>query len=195
MAFTNTVTLSLVRIWEHDSYSCVGGGYKSYDTKSHLLRGDFESLWPHVDLLVHIHAGNHEEDAGPPGSPRQQPAQPEDDRSLVLLRIKYDSGRVGNFSYSAPQKIPSEMALLCSLSSHPCGQGTRDVHLTWTTLTTKTRERGSVKMMRTREKTVRAMAHTPGPSSHPAHTGHSYCVLDTPPPPHRGGPGCDHCCC
>ena len=62
------------------------------------------------------------------------------------------------------------------LESGSEGQGIRDVDLTCTTLTTKTRERGSVKMMRTREKTVRAMAHTPGPSSHPAHTGHS---LDT----------------
>ena len=58
------------------------------------------------------------------------------------------------------------------LESGSEGQGIRDVDLTCTTLTTKTRERGSVKMMRTREKTVRAMAHTPGPSSHPAHTGH-----------------------
>ena len=44
------------------------------------------------------------------------------------------------------------------------------VSFTWTTLTTKTSERGSVKMMRTKENTVRAMAHTPGPSSQPEST-------------------------
>ena len=69
----------------------------------HLLRGDFKSLGPHVNLLVHIHARNYEEDPGAPRSPRQQPAQPEDDRSLVLLRIKYDSSQ-GEFIIQSSSK-------------------------------------------------------------------------------------------
>ena len=39
----------------------------------------------HVDLLVDINTGDDEEDPGPPGSSCQQPTQPEDDGSLVLL--------------------------------------------------------------------------------------------------------------
>ena len=38
--------------------------------------------------------------------------------------------------------------------------------LTWTTLTTKHRETGSVDTMRSKEKTVNKCAHIPGPSSH-----------------------------
>ena len=38
-----------------------------------------------INLLVNIHTGNDEEDARPPGSPGQEPAQPEDDGPLVLL--------------------------------------------------------------------------------------------------------------
>ena len=38
-----------------------------------------------INLLVNIDAGNDEEDAGAPGSPRQEPAKPEDDGPLVLL--------------------------------------------------------------------------------------------------------------
>ena len=65
----------------------VGRCFTAFCTQcsTHLLWGYFISFGSHVDLLVLIHAGNHEEDAGPPGSPRQQPAQPEDDRPLVLL--------------------------------------------------------------------------------------------------------------
>ena len=43
---------------------------------------------PHVNLLVDVDAGDDEEDAGAPGSPRQQSAQPEDDRPLVLLPLQ-----------------------------------------------------------------------------------------------------------
>ena len=52
----------------------------------YLLRRDLVCGGSEVNLLIHIHAGNHEEDAGAPRSPRQQPAQPEDDRPLVLLK-------------------------------------------------------------------------------------------------------------
>ena len=38
-----------------------------------------------VNFLVDIHTGDDKEDPGPPGSSCQQPAQPEDDGSLVLL--------------------------------------------------------------------------------------------------------------
>ena len=59
--------------------------YSLLHTGTHLLWGYFISFGSHVNLLILIHAGNHEEDAGSPGSSRQQPAQPEDDRPLVLL--------------------------------------------------------------------------------------------------------------
>ena len=52
----------------------------------YLLGRDLVCGGSEVNLLIHIHAGNHEEDAGAPRSPRQQPAQPEDDRPLVLLK-------------------------------------------------------------------------------------------------------------
>ena len=54
----------------------------------YLLRRDLVCGGSEVNLLIHIHAGNHEEDAGAPRSPRQQPAQPEDDRPLVLLPLQ-----------------------------------------------------------------------------------------------------------
>ena len=50
-----------------------------------LLRGNFKCLTSHVDLLVNIHTGDDKEDPRPPGSSCQQPAQSEDDGSLVLL--------------------------------------------------------------------------------------------------------------
>ena len=40
---------------------------------------------PHVDLLVHVHAGDDKEDSRAPGPSCQQPAQSEDDGPLVLL--------------------------------------------------------------------------------------------------------------
>ena len=52
---------------------------------THLLGGNFKCLTPHVDLLIDIKTGDDEEDPGPPGSSCQQPAQSEDDGSLVLL--------------------------------------------------------------------------------------------------------------
>ena len=42
-------------------------------------------MCPHVDLLVLVDAGDDEEDAGPPGSPREEAPQAEDDSTLVLL--------------------------------------------------------------------------------------------------------------
>ena len=51
----------------------------------YFLRWDLESFCPHVDLLVDVNAGDDKEDPGPPGPARQQPAQSEDDGSLVLL--------------------------------------------------------------------------------------------------------------
>ena len=50
-----------------------------------LLRGDLVRLGSHIDLLVNIYAGDDEEDSRPPGSSSHQPAQSEDDGSLVLL--------------------------------------------------------------------------------------------------------------
>ena len=90
MAFTNTVTLSLVRIWEqHFIYSEVNR-IKTllirYLICGHLLRRDIVGDRPHVDLLVDVEAGDDEEDPGPPGAARHQATQPEDDCSLVLLQ-------------------------------------------------------------------------------------------------------------
>ena len=60
---------------------------------SHLLGRDLVCRGPHVDLLVGVDTGNDEEHAGPPGSPRQQPAQPEDDRALVFLHKRHFMAR------------------------------------------------------------------------------------------------------
>ena len=54
-----------------------------------LLRGDLVGGGPHVDLLVHVEAGDDEEHARAPRPARHQPAQPKDDRSLILLGITY----------------------------------------------------------------------------------------------------------
>ena len=52
---------------------------------THLLGRDLVGGGPHVDLDVDVHAGDHEEDAGPRGATRQEAAEAEDDGSLVLL--------------------------------------------------------------------------------------------------------------
>ena len=46
---------------------------------------NFKSLTSHIYFLINIKTGDDEEDPRPPGSPSQQPAQPEDDGPLVLL--------------------------------------------------------------------------------------------------------------
>ena len=56
-----------------------------YPGNFHLLRRNFIGASTHINLLVNIHTGDDEEDSRPPGSSRQQPAQSEDDGSLVLL--------------------------------------------------------------------------------------------------------------
>ena len=53
---------------------------------SYLLGRDLVVVGPHVDLLVGVHTREDEEHAGPPGAPHQQPTQPEDDGSLILLK-------------------------------------------------------------------------------------------------------------
>ena len=51
---------------------------------------------PEVNFLVDIHTGDDKEDPGPPGSSCQQPAQPEDDGSLVLLdHLHHEEEREG----------------------------------------------------------------------------------------------------
>ena len=59
--------------------------FRSCQSCAHLLRRDLVGLRPHVNLLVDVHTRDDEEHARPPGAARQQPAQPEDDGSLVLL--------------------------------------------------------------------------------------------------------------
>ena len=61
----------------------------SCDVSAHLLGRDLVCRGPHVDLLVGVHTGDDEEHAGAPGSPWQQPAQPEDDGALVLLDMRH----------------------------------------------------------------------------------------------------------
>ena len=51
----------------------------------YLLGGDLVSCCSQINLLVDINTGDDEEDSRPPGSSCQQPAQSEDDGSLVLL--------------------------------------------------------------------------------------------------------------
>ena len=52
---------------------------------SYLLWRNLVGGSPQVNLFIDIDTGNDEEHARPPGSPGQQPAQPEDDCPLVLL--------------------------------------------------------------------------------------------------------------
>ena len=52
---------------------------------SYFLRRDLESCCPHINLLVHVNAGDDKEDPWAPGPAGQEAAQPEDDGSLVLL--------------------------------------------------------------------------------------------------------------
>ena len=39
----------------------------------------------HINDFIDVNTGNDEEDSGPPGSPRQDPPQSEDDSFLILL--------------------------------------------------------------------------------------------------------------
>ena len=65
----------------HDGVHVYGDGVSGQDLLGRNVEGD----GPHVDLAVAVHARQHEEDPRPPRPARQQAAQPEDDRSLVLL--------------------------------------------------------------------------------------------------------------
>ena len=56
----------------------------------YLLGRDLVVVCPHVDLLVRVHAGEDEEHARAPRPAHQQPPQPEDDGSLVLLEFNLD---------------------------------------------------------------------------------------------------------
>ena len=53
----------------------------------YLLGRDLVVVGPHVDLLVRVHAGEDEEHARAPRPAHQQPPQPEDDGSFVLLEF------------------------------------------------------------------------------------------------------------
>ena len=52
---------------------------------SYFLWRNVKGLSSHINLLVNIHTGDDKEDPRPPGSSCQEPAQSEDDGSLVLL--------------------------------------------------------------------------------------------------------------
>ena len=57
---------------------------------SYFLRRDLESCCPHINLLVHVNAGDDKEDPRAPRSSRHKSAQSEDDGSLVLLDHLHD---------------------------------------------------------------------------------------------------------
>ena len=80
MAFTNTVTLSFVRICR--------GKYKLY-TESicvDLLRWYLVCCGSHVNLFVNIHTRDDEEDPRSSSPTGHKSAQPEDDCSLIFLK-------------------------------------------------------------------------------------------------------------
>ena len=52
---------------------------------SYFLRRDLESCCPHINLLVHVNAGDDKEDPRAAGSSSHEATQPEDDGPLVLL--------------------------------------------------------------------------------------------------------------
>ena len=60
-------------------------GSPAVSDECYLLWGDVKTDRPQVDLPVVVHAGNDEEDPGTLRSSFPQPAQSEDDGSLVLL--------------------------------------------------------------------------------------------------------------
>ena len=65
---------------------------------TYFLRWNLESLRSHIYFLINIHTGDDKEDPGTPGPSCQQPAQPEDDGSLVLLddlHHEYEAEREG----------------------------------------------------------------------------------------------------
>ena len=80
MAFTNTVTLSFVRIWDTAGYSELEQSGLSY-----LLRRNVVGGSSHVDLLVNIKAGDDEENSRTSGTALYQSPQSEDHGSLILL--------------------------------------------------------------------------------------------------------------
>ena len=86
MAFTNTVTESLVRIWRDMTLHLM----KIIDVSDYLLRRNIVSWCPHINLLIDIKTRNHKEDPRTPSSSLHQSAQPEDDGPLVLLDHLHD---------------------------------------------------------------------------------------------------------
>ena len=65
---------------------------------SYFLRRDLESCCPHINLLVHVNAGDDKEDPRAPRSSSHEATEPEDDGPLVLLhscdeRCNFISGR------------------------------------------------------------------------------------------------------
>ena len=81
MALTNTVTLSLVRIWKRVIVIKKSG----LRDGSNLLRRDIVGLGAHVNLLVNVDAGDDEEDARSSGSAGEKATQAEDDSTFIFL--------------------------------------------------------------------------------------------------------------
>ena len=82
MAFTYTVTLSLVRICKAETSAV---RLEREGEGENLLWWDVIGLSPQVNLLINVNTRDDEEHPGTPGFSSQHSAQSEDDRSLVLL--------------------------------------------------------------------------------------------------------------
>ena len=63
---------------------------------SYFLRRDLESCCPHINLLVHVNAGDDKEDPRAPRSSSHEATEPEDDGPLVLLHhLHHEEERQG----------------------------------------------------------------------------------------------------
>ena len=82
MAFTYTVTLSLVRICKAETSAV---RLEREGEGENLLWWNVIGLSPQVNLLINVNTRDDEEHPGTPGFSSQHSAQSEDDRSLVLL--------------------------------------------------------------------------------------------------------------
>ena len=79
-----------------------------YSTEFYLLWGNIKTDRPEVHLPVVVHTGNNEEDPGALRSSFPQPAQSEDDGSLVFLHhlrehSQKNWGKYGNFDLNLMQ--------------------------------------------------------------------------------------------
>ena len=82
MAFTNMVTLSLVRIYKEKNDAITS--YADYSR--YLLWGNIEVSDSQINLLIDVDTRNDEKHARPPSSPRKKSPKSKDYSSLILLQ-------------------------------------------------------------------------------------------------------------